>query len=129
MIPAWYKGAATGSVERLLRLVQVAQTEAYYLAETGDLNALQSLYSEGHASIHDVDPSDGGSALHCALRSYQNPVVEFLICNGADVMQQDFSNLAPRDLALAEYFDPGRSSLRREENTRSLRYRRHPGRC
>ena len=63
MISAWYKCAPLSGPEVLLNLVRIIRTDAYYYASQGAVDKLRSLYIAGKASIHDVDPSDGESAL------------------------------------------------------------------
>ena len=47
MISAWYKCNAVGSVERVIRLVQIVHTRAFYLAESGDLVSLRGSLHKG----------------------------------------------------------------------------------
>ena len=63
LISAWYKSAPLSGPEVLLKLVRMVRTDAYYYASQGAVDKLRSLYAAGKASIHDVDPSDGESAL------------------------------------------------------------------
>lgn len=54
---------AAGRPEFQLKTVRVIRSPALGFAETGRLDELRSLYNNGHAGVHDVDPPDGKSAL------------------------------------------------------------------
>jgi ankyrin repeat protein len=110
MISAWYKGTSAGSVERVIRLVQIVRTDAFYLAEKGDLSSLHDLYARGKGSIHDVNSSDGKTALMFAVRSNCFALIRYLLSQGADLIQQDFAGWDTRDIMLESYLNPSQDS-------------------
>ena len=67
MIAAWYNCAPLSGPELLLKVARKVRTGAYYLASQDDTEGLRSLYLTGKAPIHDIDPSDGESALVVSL--------------------------------------------------------------
>ncbi|KAL9108506.1 MAG: hypothetical protein Q9227_006721 [Pyrenula ochraceoflavens] len=61
-----------------------ASSDVFRFAGVGDVRRIQTLFSDGKASIYDVDDW-GWSALHKAYRLGQSTVCSFLIKAGADV--------------------------------------------
>lgn len=70
--PTWFAAKAISMYSRSgplgepalqLNSRRVALTEAYRLAQVGDVQGLDVLYNSGKASVHDVHPQEGQSAL------------------------------------------------------------------
>lgn len=69
MVAAFYKSAPLSGPELLFKVARVHDSDVFYYASRGDLKGIQALYSSGEASIHDVSPTDGISALMVGLCS------------------------------------------------------------
>ena len=104
-ISAYYERTTWGSVERLIRLVQIVDTNAFYFAGKGDLQSLRDLYFTGRASVHDVSPISGYTALSLAILNLEFDVVRFLLELGADKTQADLYGRDANVPALERYFD------------------------
>ena len=63
MLSVWYKSAPITGPELLLKTRRIVQTNAYFLAQMGELEGLKYLYTEWEASVHDVDIYTGNNAL------------------------------------------------------------------
>jgi ankyrin repeat protein len=111
MISAYYKRTTWGSVDRLIRVVQIVETDAFCFTRKGNLPSLRDLYSKGRASIHDVSPMSGYTALIEAIMSLEFDVIRFLLKNGADTTQGDLYGIDANTTALERYFNPKRQTL------------------
>lgn len=105
MISAHYKRTVWGSVDHLIRVVQVVETDAFSFTRKGDLLSLRDLYSEGRASIHDVSAISGYTALIDAIIYRKFDVIRFLLDSGADPTQQDLYGIDANNTALETYLD------------------------
>ena len=108
-IAAWYRHTTAGSIERVVRIVRVVDTDAFYYARVGDLESLREMYKAGAASIYDAHPILGDTTLSIAVRYHMFDVVRFLLAERADPMQQNFVGADAQSFALQRYFDPSQS--------------------
>ncbi|KAK0711869.1 ankyrin repeat-containing domain protein [Lasiosphaeris hirsuta] len=66
-----------------------ASAHLFTLAQKGNIKGVQRLFSEGKASVFDVNVNEGRSALHFALTAGQVDMAKFVLAQKADPRMED----------------------------------------
>ena len=76
-INLYTQSSPLGEPEMQLKTRRVIMTDAYRLAQTGDVEGLHHLYMRGEASVHDLNPQEGQSALLvCIAGTYYDTMAD-----------------------------------------------------